>query len=38
MEIEAKIRSLEAMNVPTVESVKDPPGDVFFFKGTPCST
>ena len=33
MEIEAKIRSLEAMNVPTVESVKDPPGDVFFFQG-----
>jgi tetratricopeptide (TPR) repeat protein len=33
MEIESKIRSLEAMNVPTVDTVKDPPGDVFFFQG-----
>ncbi len=33
MEVEARIRNLEAMNAPTSGGVEDPPAEVFFFQG-----
>lgn len=33
MEVEARIRALEAMNAPTSNPSREPPGDVYFFLG-----
>lgn len=33
MELDTKIRALEATNVPTADATQEPPGDVFFFQG-----